>query len=187
MKNLYYLWFLISSVSFSQSNYYNEEELYKRANDYSRAFLGNNRYELPTSDERKLMKNKDQNVEDYASKKALECFEYLINNFPSSKNISDYYFKLGTLEYHLKSYEKSRKNLIKSIETNKLKTYPFIRKTHILLAKALIEEKSFNEALICLQEIGKHRLQPMCGNQFFDESNEVKPLYEIIQINLEQN
>ncbi len=119
MKKIFYSLFLLLfySLGYSQNNY-SEEEIFERANDYSRAFLCNNRHELPTAKERRLMNNKDQNIEDYASKKALECFEYLIENFPSSKNISDYYFKLGNLEYNLKSYEKSREKLIKSIETN---------------------------------------------------------------------
>ncbi|WP_395054000.1 tol-pal system YbgF family protein [Flavobacterium sp.] len=188
MKILFLLWIFISSVSFGQSNYNNEDVLNKRANDYSRAFFGNNRHELPTAAERKLMKNKDQNVKDYASKKALECFEYLIENFPSSKHLSNYYYQLGNIEYQMNSLENSKISLNKSIEANNLNDHKIHRNTYVLLAKISIDEKKFDKALTYLNEINKNRPEFIgCRTGIFPEENEINQLYEIIQINLEQN
>ncbi len=189
MKKIFYSLFLLLfySLGYSQNNY-SEEEIFERANDYSRAFLCNNRHELPTAKERRLMNNKDQNIEDYASKKALECFEYLIENFPSSKNISDYYYQLSNIEYQMNSLENSKISLNKSIEANNLNNYKIHRNTYVLLAKISIDEKKFDKALTYLNEINKNRPEFIgCRTGIFPEENEITQLYEIIQINLEQN
>lgn len=166
----------LSSPIFAQSEM-EENELWIKYNSYLQAIKDDNRFELPTSEERKAVK-KDKNLKEYASLKANEVLQVLAKNYPNSKNWSPYFYNKGMIEYDEAMFEECKISLSKVTENNDSHIdYNFLN-ANLILAKIALDEKKYEEGLEYLKNMQLHykrkqeeiqnRKTPICGNEFIN-------------------
>jgi tetratricopeptide (TPR) repeat protein len=164
MKRTFFLiLFLFSIVSFGQNEDYFENEIYKKANAYLIAWENNNRFELPSSQERKMMK-KSNEIRGYSILKAYENFQLLISNYPNSKRYFEYIYQKANIEFNTQRFDESKKSLNKIIEESKNEWNDNDRNPYILLATIAVEEKQFAQGLDYLKKVRIDNESFQCGN-----------------------
>jgi tetratricopeptide (TPR) repeat protein len=186
MKRIFFLiLFLFSIVSFGQKEDYFENEIYKNAKAYLIAWESNNRFELPSSQERKMMK-KSNEIREYSITKAYENFQLLISNYPNSKKYFEYVYQKAYIEFNTQRFDESKKSLNKIIEENKYEWDGNDRNPYILLASIAVEEKQFSLGLDYLKKVRIANESIQCGNEFISNESrqKLKSLYESCIIGL---
>jgi hypothetical protein len=153
MKRTFFsILFLFSIVSFGQNEGYIENEIYKKANAYIIAWENNNRFELPSSQEREIMKNSNE-IREYSIIKAYENFQLLTSNYPNSKRYFEYIYQKANIEFNTQRFDESKKSLNKIIEESKNEWNDIDKNPYILLATIAVEEKQFAQGLDYLKKV----------------------------------
>jgi hypothetical protein len=153
MKRTFFsILFLFSIVSFGQNEDYIENEIYKKANAYIIAWENNNRFELPSSQEREIMKNSNE-IREYSIIKAYENFQLLTSNYPNSKRYFEYIYQKANIEFNTQRFDESKKSLNKIIEESKNEWNDIDKNPYILLATIAVEEKQFAQGLDYLKKV----------------------------------
>jgi hypothetical protein len=180
MKRIFFsILFLFSIVSFGQNENYFENEIYKKANAYLIAWENNNRFELPSSQEREIMKNSNE-IREYSIIKAYENFQLLISNYPNSKRYFDYIYQKANIEFNTQRFDESKKSLNKIIEESKNEWNDMDKNPYILLATIAVEEKQFAQGIDYLKKvrIDYEYFQCLNGIATNDNFRKLNSLYE---------
>lgn len=191
MKRILFLTLLLFSVfAFGQNKDISEIEICTKIERYLNASSKKNPFELPSVEEREMIKKSDE-ITDYAILKAIEYYQLLVSKYPNSEHIIFYLYDIGKLEFDYKKYEDSKVTLNKVIEMINIiiETYPFLKlkleDSYLILAAIAVEEKENELASQYLKKIRKPEY-PICGNEMPSE-HYYENLYRSIVKKLEEN